>query len=405
MKILAPLTILLIILLCTGCEKGKSDNVILKLYGDAYEDIAYSLIVTDGDIVLAGLRTVLTRRDGNYIESSDRNMGIYKTGPSGTQRWEATPGNGTTDQASRILELPGGEIVAAGYTTIGTGTSARTDIYVVKLSSEGSVIWESVIGGAGNQVATDIITTATGGFLVAGTTDAYRAESGGFGENIAGMKDFYLLEISSTGDSISSYAFGYEGNDFCSRIKNDITGGYILYGTTDNKSEPGLDKNSLLLIRLNEDASNRGAALIGDLDDQYAADIEVLSDGYLLTATVGDADENTRIEVLSLSGNIQSPVRFSRKFDINGLPAAANTMCKGDGFYYIGGRAGLKSSSDMLIVKIDSFGETVGEPFISGGIGSQEIFDIAHSDDGFVYAVGRTAYENNSMMCLLKLRY
>ena len=226
---------LLLALIYSGCEKNTNKAIVLKLYGDAYVDIAYSLALAEGDVVLAGLRTVLTRRDGNYIEASERKMGVIRASSSGMQKWESTTGAGENNQASRVIVLPGGEIVAAGFTTRGTGTAAQTDIYVVKLSATGSVIWESVKGGSGNQTATDIALTPTGSFMVTGVTDAYRSESSGFGENLAGMKDFFLLELSSTGDSISSYAFGYSGNDLCSRIRPDINGGYILYGTTDNK--------------------------------------------------------------------------------------------------------------------------------------------------------------------------
>ena len=399
------ITALLLALLHSGCEKNTSTEVVLKIFGDAYEDIAYSISLSEGDVVLAGLRTVITRRDGNYIETSDRKMGVIKASSAGMQKWEATPGTGVTSQASRVIVLPGGEIVAAGLTTKGTGTTAESDIYIVKLSSAGSVIWESRIGGPGNQSAADIAVTPTGGFMVAGLTDAYRSESGGFGENIAGMKDFFLLEISSTGDSIASYAFGYSGNDLCTSIRPDVNGGYILYGTTDNKSEPGLDKNSLLLIRLNGDASIRESILVGDLADQYAADIEVLTDGYLLAATVGKGNESTQIQLIRLNSNIQGPARFNRKFDINGQASSVNAISAGDGVFYLGGRLGIPSSSDNLILVIDGDGNQLGDPFISGGSGSQEIFDLLLADDGFLYAVGKTGYENNTMMCLLKFRF
>jgi hypothetical protein len=405
MKRCLPGIALLILLCLAGCEKNNDNDVVLRLYGDAYEDIAYSLALTDADILIAGVRTVLTRRDGNYIESSVRKMGVFRTGPSGLQKWESNPGSGSTGEAYRVLALQGGDILVAGFTVRGSGTNATTDINIVKLSAAGSVLWESVIGGPGNQYATGVVPRPGGGYMVAGVTDAYRAPGGGFAENIAGMKDFFILEISEDGDSVSSNAFGYGGNDICTQIKHDVVGGYVLYGTTDNSSEPGLDKNNLLIIRLNEDSSNRGAAIIGDLEDEYAADFEVLTDGYLLAATVGKGNENTKIKIIRLTNSIQAPPRFSKTFAVKGLPSAVNALSVAGNVYYLGGRVGLPSSSDMLVLKIDSEGEPSGEPFISGGTGSQEIFDLLISDLGLIYAVGKTGYENNTMMCLLKFRY
>ena len=406
MKGIKIFTALVVIILLHSCEKDNSNNVVIKLYGDAYSDIAYSIAEHEGDIIIAGLRTDITRRDGNYIESSDINAGLIRAGTTGSQKWELTPGSVQYDQASKVIVTATGDIVLAGYTTRGTGTGSHTDIYIVKATGNGSVLWESVIGGSGNQAAFDIISKPGGGYMVAGTTDAYRAESGSFTENIAGMNDFFLLEVGENGDSITSYAFGYGGNDICKAIKRDIGGGYVLYGTTDNSTEPGLGKNNLLLIRLNDDASNRGAAIVGDLDDEYAADFEVLSNGYILASTIGKESEASQIRITKLSSNIQATPIFTRKFNVNGLPSAVNAITRGTGgVFYLGGRLGSPTSSEMLIVKIDDNGETIGMPFISGGTGSQEIFDLVISSDGHVMAAGKTGYENNTMMCLIKFRY
>jgi hypothetical protein len=389
-----------------GCEKDVDNDLVIRLYGDALDDVAYSIAESGGDVVMTGQRTVVTRRDGNYIESSEKNVGLIKTGPTGLQKWHITPGGSQSDNASKVIALPSGDILIAGYTTSGDATATYTDIYIVRTRADGSVIWESVIGGTGNQVAYDILPRPGGGFMIVGMTDAYRAESGAFSENIAGMKDFLLLEISESGDSIASYAFGYGGNDLCASIKRDIGGGYILFGTTDNSTEPGLDKNNLLLIRLNEDASNRGAAIVGDLTDEYAADFEVLPNGYLMAATIGKESENSQIGLMKLSTNIQAAPVFYKKFSINSLPTKVNAITAGSGgTWYLGGRVGSSSSSEMLIVKVDSDGDFSGSPFISGGTGSQEIFDVLLSESGLLLAAGKTGYENNSMMCLLKLRY
>ncbi|MDX9930426.1 MAG: hypothetical protein RBS37_11300 [Bacteroidales bacterium] len=405
MKITRIMGLLLAILLLSGCEKDEEGQLGMRIYGDAYEDEAYSLSVLNGDLVIAGLRTVLTRRDGNYIESSDRNMGLIRTDRSGFRKWEVTPGGPNPDLACKAIVLPTNHIVAAGYTTRGEGATSHTDIYIVKTDEEGTVVWESVIGGSGNQTAWDLLQKPGGGFMIAGVTDAYRAESGSFTENIAGMQDFFLLEINETGDSIASYAFGYSGNDICRVIRRDIGGGYIMYGTSDNSTEPGLGNNNLLLIRLNEDASNRGAAIIGDMTDEYAADFEVLSNGYLLAATVGKDNEANTIELIKLNTNIQSPPVFTRKINVNGQSSSVNALCRGpQGLFYLGGRTGSASSSDMLVFTVDDDGIIAGNPFISGGTGSQEIVDLVFTDDGLLWAAGNTAYENNTMMCLIKLR-
>ncbi|MBM3419776.1 MAG: hypothetical protein FJY11_01435 [Bacteroidetes bacterium] len=390
----------------SSCEKETGNGALLKIFGDAYEDRAHSVAESEGDIIIAGLRTVITRRDGNFIESSERKLGIIRATAGGSRKWEVTPGSASNDIANKVIVLPSGDIMAAGYTTTGSGTSANTDIYIVRTDANGTLLWESVIGGVGNQSAADIAIKPGGGFMIAGVTDAYRAESGSFTENIAGMKDFFLLEISESGDSIASYAFGYGGNDICVAMKRDLGGGYIMYGTTDNSSEPGLEKNNLLLIRLNEDASNRGSAIIGDQADEYAADFEVLPNGYFLAYTLGADNETNQIGIRRMSTNIQAAPVYKKSISVNGLSSKVNAIAAAPGGdWYLGGRAGTPTSSDILILKVDPDGEPIGTPFISGGNGSQEIFDLRLSVTGDLIAVGKTGYENNTMMCLLKLKY
>lgn len=406
MKRLLPVIIIIPLFLLACSEREESNLALIKVYGDAFEDIAISIAAAENDIVLSGLRTVISRRDGNYIESSVRNMGIVRAGADGMQKWEITPGSDRSDMANKTIVLPAGDLLTVGYTTRGPLNAPHNDIYIVRTGADGSIRWESVIGGAGNQTAYDVIIKPDGGFMIAGSTDAYRAESGSFPENIAGMHDFFLLEISETGDSLASYAFGYGGNDICKSIKKDIGGGYIMYGSTDNSSQPGIDRNSMLLIRINEDGSNRGASIIGSQNDEYAADIEVLPNGYFIAYNVGKETENNSIGLIRLSANIQEPPVIKKEFNVNGLSSKVNAICRGIGdTYYLGGRVGSPTSSDMLILKVDIDAEVLGTPFISGGTGSQEVFDLVLSDRGFVLAAGKTGYENNTMMCLLKLKY
>jgi hypothetical protein len=406
MKRLTTFFITLFFAFLSGCEKEENNLTMVRMYGDAYEDVALSITESDSDIIISGMRTVIFRRDGNYIESSVKNMGIIRTGADGMQKWEINPGSVRSDMANKSIVLASGDIITVGYTTSGSEGSLHTDIYVVRTDADGNVLWESVTGGTGNQEAYDIVVKPSGGFMVAGVTDAYRPEIGSFPENIAGMQDFFLIEISETGDSLSSYAFGYGGNDICRAIKRDIGGGYIMYGTTDNSSEPGLDKNNMLLIRLNDDASNRGAAIIGSQSDEYAADIEIMPNGYLVAYTIGKDNENNQIGLIRLSANIQEPPVVKKEYIINGLSSKVNALCQGaGGIYYLGGRVGSATSSDILRAKVDSDAELTGVPFVSGGAGSQEIFDLIYGSNGFILAAGKTGYENNSMMCLLKIKY
>ena len=82
------ITGLLTTLFIAGCEKSVDDSTIIKFYGDAFEDIGYNIIPSNGGYVIAGQLTDITRSNGNYIESSNKNLGIIKISPDGQFKWK-----------------------------------------------------------------------------------------------------------------------------------------------------------------------------------------------------------------------------------------------------------------------------------------------------------------------------
>ena len=73
---------------------------------------------------------------------------------------------------------------------------------------------------------------------------------GNFSENIEGKKDIFIIKINSLGVLQWSVSYGFGGDDEGVKIKEDKNGNYIILGTTDT-SDPGQEKNNLILIKIN----------------------------------------------------------------------------------------------------------------------------------------------------------
>jgi len=56
-------------------------------------------------------------------------------------------------------------------TTLNRGKGG-TDIFLVKVDAQGNVLWNKVLGGAGNETVNSIRETADGGLLICGSNDA-----------------------------------------------------------------------------------------------------------------------------------------------------------------------------------------------------------------------------------------
>lgn len=400
--------ILLPLLLCISCEKGSEEQYSVRFYGDTYEDVGHSISIGDDGYYITGQVTEIYRRDVDYILSSDKNMGIIKTGWDGNVIWKVSAGGKFDDLGSKICCLSDGSVICTGtFTDTTTSVPLQTDIFALRVSAEGNIIWQRKYGGPGNQAGKDIIEIPDG-FLILGSTDEERPPSSDSTGNRAGKKDIYLVRINGNGDLIESFAYGYPGNDVGTVLKKDSGNNYIVLGTTD-RSDPGQSGNNIIIVRLNTAGNAIESKIIGGTSDEYAADIEVLTDGYFISGTVGKVGEDQAIFMTRLSANIFADPfpGFPKQVSVNGLSSGANaTSSYQNGSFIIAGYSGKDKASDMLIFEVDSEGNQVaGRQIIKGSTGEQIAYDVASGEDGYIIAVGKNGYEANSMISFLKFRF
>ena len=239
----------LFLIIFTSCQKISEQQYTLKFYGDAYEDIGYSVAILSDGYVIAGQVEEL-KRENSFITGRNKNMVIIKTGWSGNVVWKVSTGGKFNDLGSKIYQNTDGSLICVGtYTDSLSVTTNVTDVYIVKISATGTVAWTKKYGGAGNQTGKDVVKTPDG-YMVLGSTDIASLSGAGSTGNIAGNSDIFLLKIKENGDSIESFAYGYPGNDVGAVIKPDQSGNFVVFGTTE-QSDPGQNKNNLLFVRIN----------------------------------------------------------------------------------------------------------------------------------------------------------
>jgi uncharacterized delta-60 repeat protein len=193
-----------------------------KNFGGASAEIARSVRQTD---------------DGGYIvtgRSSSFKVGycdfyIIKLDASGNKSWEKVYGGDSWDDPYSIQQTEDGGYIVAGHTeSIGAG---KYDVYVMKLDAGGDPIWDETYGGTENDAASSIQQTADGGYIVAG----YTASSG------AGGMDIWVLKLDSNGTLIWDEAFGGSDHDAANAIWQTTDGGYIVAGYTEASGAGGKD--------------------------------------------------------------------------------------------------------------------------------------------------------------------
>jgi len=404
--------IIVLILIVYSCETNhEEDTFLLRLYGDALEDIGYSIAKTDDGFVIGGQFTEVYRSGNSIkIDSSVRKMGIIRTGTDGRVIWKKSFGGDQAAVGSKVIVLNDGSFISTGY--IVDPLTKEKDVFVVRVSADGTDSSEKIYPEAGNQFGIDILQT-TDGFIILGSTDLERyGENEDIGNN-AGKRDVYILGIKNNLEPLGTpKAWGFEGNDAAVAIKNDIKGGYIIIGTTDN-SFTGQSLNNIFILKTNLlGESDRGYNILGTTDDEYASDIEVLDDGYLIAGVSGSEGSDQLVYLAKFPLDIMENPVFTRKFKVTSASSAATSFAVraisrySEDSFVLAGQAGYGASAKMMIFVADAEGNQIpGMEFITTATGIQVAYDILVDESNNIVAVGKNSFENNSMISFFKIRF
>jgi hypothetical protein len=404
-KRLLYLALLLFILI--SCEKTSNQDLFLKYYGDAYEDIGYSVSKTREGYMITGQYTVLKRENtnrGSSITGSAKRMIVLQTDEQGNETGKLITGGKFTSSGTKLITFDDGKAIVIGYVV--DSVTLKRDIYIVKIAAGNEGFTEKIFRNPGDQAGIDIIKKENG-YLILGTTDT-GAESTG---NIEGKTDILLIETDDNLNEISRIARGFPGNDDPSAIKKYGTNGYMIVGTTDRSDADyaGQAGRNIFLLPVNDNAVPTEFRIIGGADDESAADIEVLTDGFMVAGTIGKDGAQQAGYFWKMPANIYNEPEAEGRISLGqDSPDSFSvcSMCKYRASSFIlAGRYGAGTSSDMLVFAMDANGNYIrGLKKIPEGTGVQIAYDVL-TDGEDIVAVGKNTYENNSMITLLKFRF
>ena len=267
---------------------SNRDIIWQKSYGDDLINYAYSLQQTsDGGYIVAG-NTGINDAEGHDIL-------ILKLFFDGTIEWTKTYGESKDDKPSSILHTSDGGYVVAGYTmAFGAGSS---DIWILKLASDGAIEWQKTYGGSEGEIARSIQQTNDGGYIVAG----------------AGSGDFLVLKLASDGTIEWQKAYGSESGSAHS-IQQTSDGGYIVAGET---SSFGAGNGDIWVLKLSLVGDIEWQKTYGGIQSDEASSIQQTSDGGYIVAgstdSYGAGERDFLILKLSSNGDIDPACGFIRE--------------------------------------------------------------------------------------------
>ena len=194
---------------------SAGDTLWTRTYGGDYLDQARSLQpTTDGGFIIAG-----------YAESPGLfNIYMIKINNAGDTLWTRTYGDYYGEplpcSVYSVQQTSDDGFILAGYMI---GPCMTSDIYLVKTDSVGDTLWTNLIVQSNMcyETAYSVQEMESGDFIVAGVSSPFYQDD-----------DVYLLKFSSTGTLLWTTTYGGGFDDVARAVRSTEDGGFIIAGYT-----------------------------------------------------------------------------------------------------------------------------------------------------------------------------
>ena len=232
------------------------DTIWTKTYGGALDDLAFSIQQTnDNGYIIAGA----TQSFG--AGSSD--IYLIKISPNGNIIWTKSFGGIAYDYAKAVKQtIDGGYIILGSTGSFGAG---NWDVYLIKTDQNGDSLWTKVYGGTGSDNGNSIVENNDGGFIIAGYTNSYGA----------GSEDFYLIKTNIVGDTLWTKVYGGQCSDLAFNLQQTNDSGYIITGRTESCIHT---YKFVYLIKTNSDGDTLWTRTYGTIN----ADLSYFNHGFFV---------------------------------------------------------------------------------------------------------------------------
>jgi hypothetical protein len=233
----------------------------------------------DGGMLHDWLNDVCQSPGGGYVAvgainvnswNTSGNLGILAFEDNGNQTWIRSYGGSDYDGGNSIDTATNGFIIAGFTNSYSTGGS---DVWLVRTNSSGMSQWTQTFGGAEDDYASSVSSTADGGYIIAGYTASYGA----------GNWDAYLIKTDSDGDSVWARTYGGAQYDAALHVFQSADGGYVVTGFTGGIGE--WIGGDVWIMKTNEDGDVLWSSTYGGVYEDWGfITRETMDGGYVIAA-------------------------------------------------------------------------------------------------------------------------
>jgi PKD repeat protein len=367
--------------------------------------------------------------DSGYIIAGNTRSNaafVLKTGPTGSEQWNRTfSGTFSDNRVKYILQTSDGGYLIAGSTST-CMDNCPDDVWLIKINTEGIEQWNLTLGGTVDEEVKFVQQTADGGYILIGDTDSY-----------ASFSDIWFVKVDSNGNMQWNNTFGGIGRDKAYSVRQ-VPGGYIIAGSTsacktwecpydywlvktDTKGEVqwnntflgwadsiqqtrdggyiiagitmfGNSHGDFLLVKTDSNGTEQWYRTFGGVGAEFNPSVQLSPDGgYILGGGTFSFDDDYWLIKTDEDGNVQ----WDRTFEGSGLDSFQQTH---DGGYMINGDLYDPSKTWLVqkaLIKTDSNGNEQWDIKIEGN----NLDSVLITNDGGYILAGT----EDSKLLLVKL--
>ncbi|MFT3884206.1 MAG: gliding motility-associated C-terminal domain-containing protein [Flavobacteriales bacterium] len=344
-------------------------------------------------------------------------MLVTKLNADGDVLWRRVLGGSQPEATGTCMEASDGSIMVAGMTQSNdgdvSGNHGLSDLWVVKLSPLGAIIWQHAYGGSSLEGGGQILETADGGFVVYGVTNSDDGDVVGF-HPPGNVQDTWVLKIGPSGMLEWSRTLGGSGTDSVIELIQTADGGFLVnfaYTTSNDGDVTGNHGGQdCWLVKLGPLGAIEWATAIGGSQKEFGYDVLELDNGDILllggtfsndgnVAGLNHGGFDVFLSKISSSGQ----VIWTRTYGGSLNDDCRSLLATADGGFIIGGSSGSsdgdvtinRGGQDVWVFKVDANGTLLWQRSYGGSL---EDWAFLYEDDRGGYVLSGYTYSTDGDM-------
>lgn len=357
---------LLVVVMSFLSLTSYSQTSFLTTFPTTYDKDAREVLVTpDGGYLIAG--------STNNSNPVDADLYVLKTDAQGNFLWGKTYGGPKPEYAFSMIETADGNYFVLGYSQ--SFSSGDFDTYLIKIDPTGTLLWQKVYGGTGNEHGKEIIKSSDGNYVFVGSSNS----------NFTSQQAF-LTKIDLAGTVLWTKNYGGNMEEGGNSVKETQGGGFIVSGQTFSY---GQNNGSVYLVKTNNMGDTTWTKFYntGTIISE-ATSIVSNNDGSYVFA-VRDSSANSDVDVRIMKTDPMGAILWNKLYGGTKKDTPKRIISTTDGGYVLAStsRSFGWINPDMWILKLNASGDTLWTNHF-GGINHEHGNDIKQTVDGGYIAVG-----------------